>query len=246
MPAVFDVTLKVSHLDIPKGTVCRIVTSSESDHSTSTITRALRKQGFYDEDMKGVMNSALWDWKLVSADAAAVSAENNKYSLPRNRPGGVKASDSKKNKNERKKQRTESEGFIKRVVKSLFEGDDPSETNAAKAEALQAFLEFESNILSAQMEQAQKHKAEALAFEQIKVLVPGNVTSADQAIVDEYIALAQDALANMDALYYGARLKMKLDRERRNTLSANIKFAKSLNGTASKGFFSTLMSLFKK
>lgn len=51
MPVIQQITLKRDYKGVPKGTVCRIPTSSEADHSTTMIPRALRKQGFFDEDL---------------------------------------------------------------------------------------------------------------------------------------------------------------------------------------------------
>ena len=46
------------------------------------VYRALRKEGFADDDFRGIGSSAYWDWEVVPGDTAALHNELERYSMP--------------------------------------------------------------------------------------------------------------------------------------------------------------------
>lgn len=88
MPTIHKLELKDSlGSNIPKGTVIKVVTSSEADQSIYLIPFALRKKGFKEEDIKKVSsNSNYWTWETVTSDpseANKLDSELKKYSSPK-------------------------------------------------------------------------------------------------------------------------------------------------------------------
>lgn len=223
MSVIQKITLRRDFGKVPKGTVVRIVTSGEADHSMSLVYRALRKEGFADDDFRGIGSSALWDWEVVPGDGSALHNELERYSMPvaSNKTEARTKNKSKSSKSSSGKKKSSIGHFI---LRSLDLDDEAEERHRKEAEER---LKRNEEYLKKQKEQCKIHRAEEAKFDEVLPVSfnPDDRASIEEAIkaYDEYIEVAKDAQRNRDALYYGADDTYKLNAAREKEIKTNVK-----------------------
>ena len=222
MAVIQKITLRRDFGKVPKGTTVRIVTSSEADHSMSMVYRALRKEGFADDDFRGIGSSAYWDWEVVPGDTAALHNELERYSMP---VASKKADAGTKDKKKSSKSSSGKKSSVGHFILRALDLDDEAEARRQK-EAEERLRKHEES-LKTQKEQCQIHRAEEAKFAEV---LPVSFNLDDRASVedaikayDEYLEVAKNAQRNRNALYYGADDEYKLETAREKEIKANVK-----------------------
>lgn len=225
MAVIQQITLRRDFGKVPKGTAVRIVTSSEADHSMSMVYRALRKEGFADDDFRGIGTSAYWDWEVVPGDATALHNELERYSVPVASKKADSGTKDKKRSSKSSKSSSGKESSVGHFILRCLDLDDEAETRRQK-EAEERLKRHEES-LKTQKEQCRIHRAEEAKFAEVLPVSfnPDDRASVEEAIkaCDEYLEVAKNAQRNRNALYYGADDEYKLETAREKEIKANAK-----------------------
>lgn len=222
MPVIFRVTLRRDYKGVPAGTSVRIATSGENDHSTAGwIVPALRKLGYYDDQLEGIGTSTYWDWQKVSTDHDEYVKLMNDlapYHLPHTRENNS-SNDSKGEKSSSSSAAFTGGGigkFIMQILKDDEEGDEKKYQEA---------MSEEISSRDSQISQAEINRSEDNAYKEICAKVNKGVSIAPE-IFAAYFAAANLALENTDNLYYSAKDESKLEKNRIKEIKQNIQTVK--------------------